>query len=138
MASLLYSGKFCETLFRCGFELNLYDACVANRKVYGKQQTVYWHVDDCKISHVDSKVNDELIEILRQEYESIFEDGTGNMTEHRVKVHKYLVMTLDYRKKGVCQFTMFDYSKETLEAFYKMDPKAKGTKNSAVPAIFLP
>ena len=88
VASLLYYMKFFETLFRCVFELNPYNACVAKRKVDGKQQTVCWHVDDCKISHVDSKFNDELIEILRQEYESIFEDGTGKMTVHRGKLHK--------------------------------------------------
>ena len=28
---------------------------------------------------------------------------------------------------------MFDYTKETLEAFEKINPKAKGTKNSAAP-----
>ena len=56
------------------------------------------------------------------------------MTAHRGKVHKYLGMTLDYHRKGVCQFTMFDYIKETLEAFKKMYPKEKGTKNSAAPA----
>ena len=90
-------------------------------------------MDDCKISHVDSKVNDELIEIIRQEYESIFDDGIGKMTVHRGKVHKYLRMTLDYRKKGVCQVTMFDYIKEKLESFEKMDLKAKRTNNSAAP-----
>ena len=120
VASLLYYMKF----------------FVANRKVDGKQQTLCWHVDDCKIIHVDSKVSDELIEILRQEYESILEDGTVKMTVHRGKVHKYLRMTLDSLKKGVCQVTMFDYIKETLEAFDKMDPKAKGTNNSAAPAKF--
>ena len=48
MASLLYYRKFWETLFRCGFELNTYDACVANQKFDGKKQKVCWHVDDCK------------------------------------------------------------------------------------------
>ena len=133
VASILYYRKFCETLFRCGFELNLYDACVANRKVDGKQQTVCCHMDNCKISHVDYKVNDELIDILRQEYERIFNDVTGKITVHRGKEHKYLGMKLDYRKKGVFQFTIFEYIKETLDTSEKMEPKAKGTKNSAAP-----
>ena len=51
-----------------------------NRMVNWKQQTVFWHVDDCKMSHVDTKVNDYLIKILKEEYESIFEDGSGKMT----------------------------------------------------------
>ena len=97
VANLLYYRNFCETLFRCRFELNPYDACVVNRKFDGKEQTVGWHVGDCKISHVNSKVNDELIEILRQEYESIFEGKTGKMTVHRGKVNKYLRMILGLR-----------------------------------------
>ena len=48
VASLLYYRKFCETLFRCVFELNQYDTCVSNRKVDGKQQTLCWHVDNFK------------------------------------------------------------------------------------------
>ena len=56
------------------------------------------------------------------------------MNVHRGKLHEYLGMTLDHRKKGVFQITMFDYIKVTLEAFEKMDPKAKGNKNSAAPA----
>ena len=55
IASLLYYEKFVETLKRNNFVLNPYDPCVANRVIDDKQQTVCWHVDDCKISHVDSK-----------------------------------------------------------------------------------
>ena len=56
--------------------MNPYDPCVANRMVDNKQQTVCFHVDDCKLSHVDPKANDRLIEALKDEYESIFEDGS--------------------------------------------------------------
>ena len=52
------------------------------------QKTVCWHVDDCKISHVDTKVNDDLINILKEEYNSIFKDGSGKMTVNQGKVHK--------------------------------------------------
>ena len=33
-----------------GFEINLYDPCVANKMVEGAHMTVCWHVDDLKIS----------------------------------------------------------------------------------------
>ena len=79
VASLLYYGKFCKTLKREGFEPNPYDPCVHNRMVDGKQQTISFHVDDCKLSHEDYDVNTKLIDTLRDEYESIFEDGTGKM-----------------------------------------------------------
>ena len=45
-----------------------------------RQQTVFWHVDDCKISHMDTKVNYDLIKILKEEYKSIVEEGSGKKT----------------------------------------------------------
>ena len=39
------------------FEVNPCKICLANRMKYGKQQTITWHVDDSKSSHVDNKVN---------------------------------------------------------------------------------
>ncbi len=83
VASLLYYNKFCRTLKANEFTINPYDPCVANRQVAGKQQTICWHVDDCKLSHILTKVNDDFIQILRDKYESIFEDGSGKMTVSR-------------------------------------------------------
>jgi hypothetical protein len=51
--------------------------------------TICFHVDDCKLSHRTPKVMDKMITWLRQEYESIFEDGSGEMTVSRGKVHTY-------------------------------------------------
>jgi len=70
---------------------------------------------------------------LCQEYESIFEDGSGKMTVNRGKVHKYLGMTLDYTVRGQVKITMIDYVDEILAAFDKADPKGGGTKTSAAP-----
>jgi hypothetical protein len=75
MAALLYYKKFAESLKSTGFKLNPYDPCVANKIVQGKQITVCFHVDDCKLSHEHPKVIDETVDWLRAEYESIFEDG---------------------------------------------------------------
>jgi hypothetical protein len=44
-----------------------------------KQSAICFHVDDCKISHVSAKVNDDTITWLRRDYESIFTDGSGEM-----------------------------------------------------------
>ena len=134
VASLLYYKNFCKSLIACGFKLNPYDPCVANRMLNRKQQMVCWHMDGCKMSHVDTKFNDDLIKILKEEYESIFEDGSGKMTVSRGKVHKYLGMTLDYTTKGLCKVTRLDYIEEVIKTFYKMDPKATGTKTSAAPS----
>jgi hypothetical protein len=73
---------------------------VANKIIEGKQMTICFHVGDCKLSHRKKKVIDTMIEYLREDYESIFEDGTGAMTVSRGKIHKYLGITLDYTVCG--------------------------------------
>ena len=80
VASLLYYRKFCKSLTNIGFEFNPYDPCVANKMIKGKQMTIAFHVDDCKLSHKDPKEMDRMIEWLKEEYESIFEDGSGQMS----------------------------------------------------------
>ena len=98
--------------------------------VNGKQQTILWHVDDCKISG-SKKTNDEFIEAIRDEYETIFKDGLGKMTVSQGKNHKYLGMDLDFTKKGEVKVTMEDYTKECIKIFNKVAPLELGTKSSA-------
>jgi hypothetical protein len=95
-ASLLYYHKFTKSLMSVRFKINLYDPCVANKTVNGMQMTICFHVDNCKLSHHSSRANNNMIDWLQQEYESIFEDGSGQMTVSRGRVHKCLGMTLDY------------------------------------------
>ena len=99
VASLLYHCKFTESLTDIGFKINPYDPCVANKMIDIQQMTICYYMDDCKLSHRRSKVYDQMIKWLRQEYESIFEDGLRKMTVSRGKVHKYLGMTLDYTSR---------------------------------------
>jgi hypothetical protein len=133
VASLMYYRKFRTSLEEIGFEFNPYDACVANKMINGKQMTICFHVDDCKLSHVCSKVVDRMIEWLKEGYEVIWEDGTGKMKVSRGKVHKYLGMTLDYSVDGEVKITMFDYVEEILAAFAEAEPTSSGTKPSAAP-----
>ena len=117
VAALLYYKKFVKRLTNRGYKINPFDGCVANKTVKEKQIMICFHVDDCKISHESSKVIDETIEWLREEYQNIFKDGSGAMKEHRGKVHKYLGMTLDFSHKGKCRVSMYDYVDGILEAF---------------------
>jgi hypothetical protein len=133
VASLLYYRKFTKSLMSVGFKINPYDPCVANKIVDGMQMTICFHVDDCKLSHRNSRANDNIIDWLRREYESIFEDGSGKMTISRGRVHKYLGMTLDYTVRGRVNISMFDYVDEIINAFDKAEPKGGGTKSSAAP-----
>jgi hypothetical protein len=83
VAALLYYKKFVKSLTKQGYKIDLYDGCVANKVVKGKQVTICFHIDDCKISRKSSAVIDNMIAWLRTKYESIFEDGLGQMKVHR-------------------------------------------------------
>jgi hypothetical protein len=133
VASLLYYRKFFKSLLDISFTLNPYDPCVANKIIEGKQMTICFHVNDCKLSHRNRKVMDRMIKYLRQEYKSIFEDGSGEMTVSRGKIHTYLGVTLDFIITGQVRISMFDYVEEILTAFDKVEPKGTGTKASAAP-----
>jgi hypothetical protein len=79
---------------------------------------------------------DSMIDYLRQEFENIFEDGSGAMMVSRGKIHKYIGMTLDYTVRGQVKITMFYYVDEILTAFDKSEPKVGSTKSSAAPDGF--
>jgi hypothetical protein len=122
-----------KSLTDIDFIINPYDPCVANNIIEFEEMTICFHVDDCKLSHHKKTVVDRMIGYLRQEYESIFEDGSGAMTVSRGKIHKYLGMTLDYIIPGQVKTTMLEYVNEILAAFDKAEPKGGGTKTSAAP-----
>jgi hypothetical protein len=102
VAALLYYKKFAKSLTKQGYKINPYDGCVVNKVVKGKQVTICFHIDDCKISYKSSAVIDDTIAWLRVKYKSIFEDGFRQMKVHRGKIHKYLGMSLDFSHKGQC------------------------------------
>jgi hypothetical protein len=54
--ALLWYELFSGTLQEMGFQLNPYDACVANKIIDGTQCTIVWYVNDNKISHVKPSV----------------------------------------------------------------------------------
>jgi hypothetical protein len=133
VASLLYYRKFVKSLTDIDFIINPYDPCVANKIIEGEQMTICFHVGDCKLSHRKKTVMDRMIGYLWQEYEIIFEDGSGAMTVSRGKIHKYLDMLLDYSVPGQVKITMLDYVDKILAAFDKAEPKGGGTKTSVAP-----
>ena len=120
VASLLYYKKFVKSLRSRGFKPNPNDPCITNKWVNGKQLTVCFHVDDCKISHVCSKVVSNTIDWLRLEYENVFEDGSGLMKIHRGKTHKYVGMSLDFSHVNQCRITMIDYVDKIVAAYDKV------------------
>jgi len=109
VASLMFYKKLVTALKTYGFEYNPYEPCVANKIVGGKVLTICHHVDDCKISHVSPKVVDEIISLLKKDFEIIFEDGSGAMQVHRGNTHVYVGMTLDYMYSGEVHVAMIKY-----------------------------
>ena len=74
-----------------------------------------------------------MIRWLCKEYESIFEDGSGNISAIRGKAHEYPGMTLDYTVRGQVRIMMFSYIENILTIFEKSYSKGKGMKSSVVP-----
>ena len=75
--------------------------------IVGKQTTVFWNVEDLKMSHVDPKEVTKFMEWI----EDIYRD----LRITRGKVEEYLGTTLDLRTPGDLWVTMVDYLKGVLE-----------------------
>ena len=57
-------------------ELSPYDLSVVNKMVNGEQLTICWHVDDLKSSHINSKVNDEFLQWIKDMFRQLREVKT--------------------------------------------------------------
>lgn len=125
-SALLFYRKLRSDLEQIGFVVNPYDICVANRMVDGKQQTITWHVDDLKSSHVNSKVNDEFIEWLEKMYG---DDELGHVKAVRGPKHDYLAMVLDFSTPGEVKVDMTNYVKSMVEDF----PEQLGQRQVSAP-----
>jgi hypothetical protein len=129
-AALLFWKDLSSLLKKWGFTINPYDECVANKTINGKQCTILWHVDDLKISHIDSTVVDQILVDLNERYG---EDAPLTVT--RGKLHDYLGMTIDFSMDGKVQIRMDDYVDDLLlEA--KDDPDATKVSSPAGEHLF--
>lgn len=90
-----------------GFEYNAYDQCVMNKIINGKQCTIVWHVDDLKVSHVDSKVVTSILKSMADKY--------GELTITRGKKHTYVCMDLSFGDNKDVSISMKEYIMEAIE-----------------------
>jgi hypothetical protein len=125
-AARLFWEKLSNKLLNDGFVANPYDSCVVNKVINGKQCTIGWHVDDLKISHVESAVVDQVISMLNAEF-----GNEAPMNISRGKVHDYLGMTLDFSKPGEVTVDMMDYVKTIIAG---MPGDMAGIARTPVPA----
>ena len=66
--------------------------------------TVVWHMDDLKVSHIDSKEVDKFIKQMEEEFRA-----DAPLSVSCGKVHDYLGMNLDFRVKGEVRIDMEHY-----------------------------
>ena len=111
---MLFCKKLIKDLEGYGFKINPYNWCVANKVVNREQQTILWHVDDLKSSNMDSKIQDEFIQWIRDTCGSI-----GEVKVTRGKIHEYLGMKLDHSVQGQVSIDMVDHVKTMVEGFPK-------------------
>jgi hypothetical protein len=109
-AALLFWKLLSSKLVSWGFEINPCDWCVANKTTDGKQCTVLWHVDDLKMSHVDSAAVSTVIGMIDEKF-----GKEAPITVARGKVHDYLGVTLDCSTKGKAHIKMDDRIEKTLK-----------------------
>ena len=75
--------------------------------INGKQITVTWHVDDLKVSHIDSFQNTKFIAYLATIY------GEG-LSVHQGKVHDYLGMDFNFATDGIAHVSMITYTSKII------------------------
>ena len=103
-AALLFWRHLSKKLVDWGFSINPYDWCVANKLIQGSQCTIVGHIDDLKISHIDSGAVDKVIGLLHNEF-----GQEGPLTVTHGKIHDYLGMTLDFSIPQKVKVQMYDF-----------------------------
>jgi len=102
-----------------GFNLNPCDRCVANKMVNGKQLTIVWYVDDCKVSHENSNVVTKIIDDLKVEF--------GDLQITRGKKHTFLGINFEIMDNSTIELKMIDQLDDTINCFGEV------TKSNAAP-----
>ena len=108
-SALLWYELFLGTLQNIGFKLNLYDRCVANKTINGKQCTIAWYVDNNKRSHVDPKIVDGIINKIEEKF--------GKMTVTRGKKHTFVIMDIEFATDKCVKILMHPYLREAITEF---------------------
>jgi hypothetical protein len=108
-AAMLFSKDLSAKLVLWGCEMKPCDWCVANKMVNGKQCTVPWHVDDLKLSHVDTAVVESPLDLLNGVCGKL-----SLLVTTRGKTHDCLGMTLDRAQGGKAKIVMKDHIEEML------------------------
>ena len=123
-ASLLYYTKSIKNLQKKGFILNPYDPCVANKMINGKQYTIIFHIDDMKISHPDPEVVTNILNWLKELYQTLPNGEVAKIKDQRGKKREYLGMDFDFITKKEVKITIVYYIKKLIKDFHSSSKRA--------------
>ena len=90
---------------------------------------VTWHVDDLKVSHMESAELNFFGHYLRKNFGE-------ELTEHTGDIHDYLGIDLDFLKNGKLGVSMIKYLHKLLTGFSEYDTLKKGVKTPAHERLF--
>jgi hypothetical protein len=110
-ANLLFYWKLRKELEAYGFEINLYDPCIANKMTEaGKQLMVIWHVDNlmesCKDDFELTKFSCYLAKIYGPK-----------LRMHMGRKHEYLGVEMEFDKDSTLDVSMFKYLQDVIDDF---------------------
>ena len=112
-SALLFYHKLVEDLKTIRFTVNPYEPCMANKVANRKQLTVSWHVDDLKVSHLDTGEVTKIADYIKSRY-------GDKLTVWKGKVHHYLGMTLTNQEKGVVKISIIPFIQKVINIFPEM------------------
>ena len=107
-SALLWYSLYTEVLLKNGFELNPVDRCVANKMIDGKQCTIRWYVNNNFLSHKDTKVVDEIINMV--------EGYFPGLSVERGKILNFLGMELRFFEDGKASIGTVQYLKGMIKS----------------------
>ena len=81
--------------------------------IEGSQCTIYWYVDDTKISHKKKEVVERIINILEKRF--------GKMTVEQGNKHTFVGMDFEFTGNGKVEISMKDYLRECIETYEEID-----------------
>lgn len=115
-AVLLWHRLLTSTLLDIGFKLNPHDLCIVNNIINNKQCTIYYHVDDTKVSHVERKIARDIFDSLENKF--------SKMKVVIGQKHEFLGMRLTFRNDGKFSTGMAQLLNEVINKFCETPTKA--------------
>ena len=92
-SALFWYKLFSTNLEYFGFEINIYDRCVANKVIEGTQYTTAWYVNDNKSLHKNMQV---ILDIINE-----VEKNLGELSVVIWKKHTFLVINIEIKDNTI-------------------------------------